>query len=423
MIEKLISYQFRDEIHTIFTEVGSAYRIGSGEDCAIRIGGEDDPARILTFIRNRDGTVNLYDSEVSFLGEVAFPFEVEVLGSNLLLFAPSNLFDESLASPSLHGESRLEIVWPDGNKNVLAAEQLLCAGSAGDADIPLPSGPLYAYAFHWTGGEQIHVGNLDSDTGGQWLSEGVWSGNELVNLPVAIRAGDEVCELRIAGSVAGENIASISESSTSELATPAAMPVSNQAPIEAHDSFAGKTSESTASMDLYSEPPSSPEFPPSSASPQHYSVMTHPQQMVYGVPVGLHSQATAFLLTFLLGPFGADRFYLGQVGLGLLKLFTCGGFGIWATVDAYIIGMGAATDDQGWRLRRDIIGTPQKSQSTTFLLSSFLGTLGVDHFYLGNTGFGILKLLTLGGLGVWSLIDVLLTGLGVRRDAQGNSLY
>lgn len=58
----------------------------------------------------------------------------------------------------------------------------------------------------------------------------------------------------------------------------------------------------------------------------------------------------------------------------------------------------------------------------TFLFSTFLGYFSADHFYLGNTGLGLLKLFTCGGAGVWVVIDVILTGIGARRDAQGNSL-
>ena len=50
------------------------------------------------------------------------------------------------------------------------------------------------------------------------------------------------------------------------------------------------------------------------------------------------SQAVAFLLSFFLGILGIDRFYMGQIGLGLLKLLTVGGFGLWYVVDQFLIG-------------------------------------------------------------------------------------
>lgn len=64
----------------------------------------------------------------------------------------------------------------------------------------------------------------------------------------------------------------------------------------------------------------------------------------------------------------------------------------------------------------------QKKWSTTLILSILLGSLGVDRFYLGYTGLGILKLITLGGFGIWWLIDLIMIATGKLKDAKGQEL-
>lgn len=60
-----------------------------------------------------------------------------------------------------------------------------------------------------------------------------------------------------------------------------------------------------------------------------------------------------------------------------------------------------------------------KSFLTTWLLSLLLGVFGVDRFYLGKVGTGILKLVTFGGFGIWALIDLILVLANKTRDKQG----
>ncbi len=64
----------------------------------------------------------------------------------------------------------------------------------------------------------------------------------------------------------------------------------------------------------------------------------------------------------------------------------------------------------------------QRSFLVALLLSIFLGSLGVDRFYLGSIGLGILKLITAGGCGIWYIIDIILIATGKVRDANGQPL-
>ena len=60
-----------------------------------------------------------------------------------------------------------------------------------------------------------------------------------------------------------------------------------------------------------------------------------------------------------------------------------------------------------------------KSRLATSLLAWSLGWLGVHRFYLGKIRTGILMLLTLGGLGIWTIADFVFAVSGLMRDKEG----
>ena len=67
---------------------------------------------------------------------------------------------------------------------------------------------------------------------------------------------------------------------------------------------------------------------------------------------------------------------------------------------------------------KDVNVSP-KSRLATSLLAWYLGWLGVHRFYLGKIGTGLLMLFTLGGLGIWAIIDFVFAVTGNMRDKDG----
>jgi TM2 domain-containing membrane protein YozV len=61
-----------------------------------------------------------------------------------------------------------------------------------------------------------------------------------------------------------------------------------------------------------------------------------------------------------------------------------------------------ALDDEKWPMIQMV---QFKDPTTALLISIFAGAYGIDRFYIGDTGMGVGKLLTCGGLGIWAIVD------------------
>lgn len=64
----------------------------------------------------------------------------------------------------------------------------------------------------------------------------------------------------------------------------------------------------------------------------------------------------------------------------------------------------------------------EKDWLITLILSIVVGGFGIDRFYTGSVLLGVLKLVTLGGLGLWWLIDLIMLVTGNYKDGNGNRI-
>ncbi|HEX6543971.1 MAG TPA: TM2 domain-containing protein [Ktedonobacterales bacterium] len=99
-------------------------------------------------------------------------------------------------------------------------------------------------------------------------------------------------------------------------------------------------------------PAQQPYAPPPMQPQQPYAPPMQAQQA--GVPAQGYDWTVTLILSILVGEFGVDRFYTGSIMLGILKLITFGGCGIWWLIDIILIVTGSFKDAYGRPLVRKI---------------------------------------------------------------------
>ena len=147
-----------------------------------------------------------------------------------------------------------------------------------------------------------------------------------------------------------------------------------------------------------------------------FTVITDGTKDVNGQELEGQDKRNPVMLIVLSGAM-LDRFYLGQPVLGIVKILTFGGLGIWWIIDLYLCITGGLSDTKGRPIEHD----EKKYQSVALIFAVLGGFWGLDRFYIGHRSLGMMKLF-IPTLGLWYMLDIILTILNSTQDANGNPL-
>ena len=159
-----------------------------------------------------------------------------------------------------------------------------------------------------------------------------------------------------------------------------------------------------------------------------------------GVVACVSSQVISIAEAYYNLPIGLIIIVLGPIAIRLACELLLVPFSIHATLVEIRNGLGNRTEggsdlpEEKWIMEdvpeQPVAPAPVASESSksdkqklvAFLLCFFLGGFGIHRFYLGYTGIGVIQLLTLGGCGIWAIIDFIMILTGGLKDADGREL-